>query len=65
MLRLIALGNTNAEMATTLYLSVRTVESAPRTLTGQDRLLDASRARGVRARPGLLDDYRRPRPLLS
>jgi two-component system response regulator NreC len=61
-LRLIALGNTNAEIGAQLYLSVRTVESHRAHI--QQKLRRTSRAELVRYAldHGLLDDDRRPPP---
>ena len=49
-LRLIALGHTNTEIAGQLYLSVRTVESHRAHIQQKLRLTSARRARALRAR---------------
>ena len=50
-LRMIALGHTNAEIAEQLYLSVRTVETHRAHIQQKLGLAIASRARPLRARP--------------
>ena len=50
MLRLIALGHTNAEIAEQLYLSVRTVETHRSHIQQKLRLSTRARARRLRAR---------------
>ena len=52
-LRLIALGHTNAEIAEQLFLSVRTVEIASRAHPAEAQPLHPRRARALRARPRL------------
>ena len=49
-LKLIALGHTNGEIAAQLFLSVRTVESHRAHIQQKLRLDDARRARSLRAR---------------
>ena len=54
-LRLIALGHTNAEIGEQLYLSVRTVETHRAHIQQKTRPLHARRARALRDRAGLID----------
>ena len=64
MLKLIALGHTNSEIAGSLFLSVRTVESHRAHVQQKIGLRHSGRARRVRARPqsaGLIDRPQRPR----